>query len=95
MKTFVVLSSGFTNRNQDELVEELQDHVTYNTAAWMCPDKVIAHRLFSSPSFRNLPSFILIPVSNIKLEQIVHFFISRPCGDQPRKAEWATLVKQS
>lgn len=42
MKAFVVLSSGFKNRTQDELVKELQDHVAYNTAAWMCPKKVMS-----------------------------------------------------
>lgn len=36
-----MLSSGFKERSQDELIKELQDHVTYNTGAWMCPKKVI------------------------------------------------------
>ncbi|KAJ7376470.1 Acyl-coenzyme A synthetase acsm4, mitochondrial-like [Desmophyllum pertusum] len=40
IKAFIVLSSGFINRNHNELIKELQDHVTYNTAAWMCPKKV-------------------------------------------------------
>ncbi|XP_078364359.1 acyl-coenzyme A synthetase ACSM4, mitochondrial-like [Oculina patagonica] len=39
-KAFVVLSSGFRNKNREQLVRELQDHVTYNTAAWMCPRKM-------------------------------------------------------
>ncbi|XP_020612238.1 acyl-coenzyme A synthetase ACSM4, mitochondrial-like [Orbicella faveolata] len=39
-KAFIVLSSGFKERNQDELIKELQDHVTYNTGAWMCPKKM-------------------------------------------------------
>ncbi|XP_078368735.1 acyl-coenzyme A synthetase ACSM4, mitochondrial-like [Oculina patagonica] len=40
IKAFIVLSSGFKNKNQDELITELQDHVTYNTGKWMCPKKM-------------------------------------------------------
>jgi len=40
IKAFIVLSSGFKERNQDELIKELQDHVTYSTGAWMCPKKM-------------------------------------------------------
>lgn len=40
LKAFIVLTSGFKERNQDELIKELQDHVTYNTGTWMCPKKM-------------------------------------------------------
>ncbi|XP_078366368.1 acyl-coenzyme A synthetase ACSM3, mitochondrial-like isoform X2 [Oculina patagonica] len=40
IKAFIVLSNGFKDKNQDELIKELQDHVTYNTAEWMCPKKM-------------------------------------------------------
>lgn len=41
MKAFIVLSSGFKNENQDHLIKTLQDHVTYNSASWMSPEKVV------------------------------------------------------
>ncbi|XP_078368730.1 acyl-coenzyme A synthetase ACSM4, mitochondrial-like isoform X2 [Oculina patagonica] len=40
IKAFIVLSSGFKHKHQDELIKELQDHVTYNTGEWMCPKKM-------------------------------------------------------
>ena len=40
MKAFVVLSSDFKNKEQDEMIKELQDHVTKKTAAWVSPRKV-------------------------------------------------------
>ncbi|XP_027036795.1 acyl-coenzyme A synthetase ACSM4, mitochondrial-like isoform X2 [Pocillopora damicornis] len=40
MKAFIVLSSGFKNENQDHLIKTLQDHVTYNSASWMSPEKM-------------------------------------------------------
>ena len=41
LKAFIVLSSDFKNKNQDELMKELQEYMQYNAAAWMCPEKVI------------------------------------------------------
>jgi len=40
VKAFVVLSSDFKNKEQDEMIKELQDYVTKKTGAWMSPRKV-------------------------------------------------------
>lgn len=40
LKAFIVLSSDFKNKNQDELMKELQEYMQYNAAAWMCPEKI-------------------------------------------------------
>ena len=40
MKAFIVLSSDFKNKNQDEMIKELQNYVTKKTGAWMSPRKV-------------------------------------------------------
>lgn len=40
LKAFIVLSSDFKNKNQDELKTELQEYMKYNAAAWMCPEKI-------------------------------------------------------
>ena len=40
MKAFIVLSDDFKNNNQDELMKELREHMRYNAADWMCPEKV-------------------------------------------------------
>lgn len=40
IKAFVVLSSGFKDKNQEEMIKELQDHVSYNASGWMRPEKV-------------------------------------------------------
>ena len=50
MKAFIVLSSGFKDKNQDEMIKELQEHVTRNTAEWMCPERVIPHQYSSTYS---------------------------------------------
>lgn len=40
VKAFVVLSSDSKNKNQDEMIKELQNYVTKKTGAWMSPRKV-------------------------------------------------------
>ena len=40
MKAFVVLSRDFKNKEQDEMIKELQDYVIKKTRAWMSPRKV-------------------------------------------------------
>lgn len=40
MKAFIVLSSDFKNKNQDEMIKELQNYVIKKTGAWMSPRKV-------------------------------------------------------
>ncbi|XP_020612224.1 acyl-coenzyme A synthetase ACSM4, mitochondrial-like isoform X2 [Orbicella faveolata] len=37
VKAFVVLSSDFKNKEQGEMIKELQDYVTKKTGAWMSP----------------------------------------------------------
>ena len=39
-KAFVVLSSEFQNKEENEMISELQDHMMKNAAAWMKPAKV-------------------------------------------------------
>ncbi|KAJ7376472.1 Acyl-coenzyme A synthetase acsm4, mitochondrial-like [Desmophyllum pertusum] len=48
-KAFVVLSGGFKSRNQDEMIKELQDHVTCNTGKWMSPKKVVVEFIKDLP----------------------------------------------
>lgn len=40
IKAFIVLSNDFKSKNQDELMKELQDHVTNNAGGWMRPEKM-------------------------------------------------------
>ena len=52
MKAFVVLSQEFQTKEQKEMTENLQDHVTRSSAAWMSPSKVGC----SLRGFLSLPS---------------------------------------
>ncbi|KAJ7376475.1 acyl-CoA synthetase medium-chain member 4 [Desmophyllum pertusum] len=40
VKAFVVLSNEFKNKEQDEMMKELQDHVQKSAGAWMSPAKM-------------------------------------------------------
>jgi len=40
VKAFIVLSSDSKNKNQDEMIKELQNYVTKKTGAWMSPRKI-------------------------------------------------------
>ncbi|XP_020612223.1 acyl-coenzyme A synthetase ACSM3, mitochondrial-like isoform X1 [Orbicella faveolata] len=40
VKAFVVLSSDFKNKEQGEMIKELQDYVTKKTGAWMSPREI-------------------------------------------------------
>ena len=82
MKAFIVLSSDSKDQQNDDMVKELQNHVTHNTASWMKPHVVRSRdKQFDSVTFepQNTEMTSAIGSDNRSFAVSGHMIQKTPC----------------